>query len=48
MEQQFINYEIIEKRELKDLNSMAYRLKHRKTGANIVVLSNYNYCFFLT
>jgi presequence protease len=40
MEQQFINYEIIEKRELKDLNSMAYRLKHRKTGANIVVLSN--------
>lgn len=40
MEQQFINYEIIEKRELKDLNSMAYRLKHCKTGANIVVLSN--------
>ncbi len=40
MEQQFINYEIIEKRELKDINSMAYRLKHCKTGANIVVLSN--------
>lgn len=33
-------YEIIEKREIKDINSMSYLLKHKKTGARIALLSN--------
>ena len=26
-------YEVIEKREIRDLNSMSYLLRHKKTGA---------------
>ena len=33
-------YEIIEKKEISDLNSESYILKHRKTGARIALLSN--------
>ena len=33
-------YEIIEKKEIKDINSMSYLLKHKKTGARIALLSN--------
>ena len=34
------NYEIIEEREIKDLNSFGYLLKHKKTGAKVTLLSN--------
>jgi len=33
-------YELIEKREIEELNSTGYYLKHRKTGAKICLLSN--------
>lgn len=33
-------YEIIEKREIADINSMSYLLKHKKTGARVALLSN--------
>ncbi len=33
-------YELIEKREISDLNSMSYLLKHRKTGARVALLEN--------
>ena len=33
-------YEVIEKREIKDINSMGYILKHKKSGARIVVCEN--------
>lgn len=33
-------YEIIEKRELKDINSMSFLLRHKKTGARVALLSN--------
>ncbi|MBQ9513254.1 MAG: insulinase family protein [Lachnospiraceae bacterium] len=33
-------YEIIEERPIKDLNSDAYLLRHKKTGAHIALLSN--------
>lgn len=33
-------YEIIEKREIADLNSISYVLKHKKTGARVALLSN--------
>lgn len=33
-------YEIIEKREIADLNSVSYLIKHKKTGARIALLSN--------
>ena len=33
-------YEILEKREISDLSSTGYRLRHRKTGAKICLLSN--------
>lgn len=34
------SYEIIEKREIKDLNSMSYLLRHKKTGAKVALLEN--------
>lgn len=34
------SYEIIEEREITDLKSMSYLLRHKKTGARIAVLSN--------
>ena len=34
------SYEIIEKREIKDLNSMSYLLRHKKTGARVALLEN--------
>lgn len=34
------NYEMIEAREIKDLNSYGYLLHHRKTGARVTLLSN--------
>lgn len=33
-------YTVLEKRNIKELNSLAYLLKHNKTGAKIVLLSN--------
>ncbi|HKM05164.1 MAG TPA: insulinase family protein [Lachnospiraceae bacterium] len=33
-------YEIMEKREITDLNSMSFLMKHKKTGARIALLSN--------
>lgn len=33
-------YTVIEKREIKDLNSVSYLLKHNKTGARVTLLSN--------
>ena len=43
MKQQVKNlaaYEIIEKRAISDLNSDGYILKHKKTGAHVVLLLN--------
>lgn len=31
-------YEILEKRQIKDLNSEGYLLKHKRTGAHITLL----------
>lgn len=33
-------YEIIEKKEIKDLRSMSYLLRHKKSGARVALLSN--------
>ena len=33
-------YEVIEKREIKDVKSMSYILKHKKSGARVALLSN--------
>ncbi len=33
-------YEVVFEREVKDLNSIAYLLKHKKTGARVFILSN--------
>ena len=33
-------YEVVEKRQLKDLNSEGYLLKHKKTGARVTLISN--------
>ena len=33
-------YEILEKREISDLNSMSFLLKHKKTGARVALLEN--------
>ncbi len=33
-------YSVIEKREIKDLNSVSYLLKHKRTGARIALLLN--------
>ena len=33
-------YEILEKREIKDIDSMTYLCRHKKTGARVVLLSN--------
>ena len=33
-------YEIIKQYYMEDLNSQAYLLKHKKTGARIALLSN--------
>ena len=33
-------YEIIEEREISDVKSMGYILRHKKSGARIAVLSN--------
>lgn len=34
------SYEIIEKRQIEDLNSMSYILRHKKTGARVAILEN--------
>ena len=33
-------YELIEEREVSDLNSKGYVLKHKKSGARLMLLSN--------
>lgn len=38
--EELTSYEIIEKRQIEDLNSLSYLLKHKKTGARIALLSN--------
>ncbi|SCP96670.1 insulinase family protein [Anaerobium acetethylicum] len=37
---QLEEYELIEEREIKDLESAGFLLRHRKTGARVLVLSN--------
>lgn len=34
------SYELIEKREIADINSLVYLCRHRKTGANVALISN--------
>lgn len=34
------SYEVVEAREIGDLNSYGYLLRHKKTGARVVLLSN--------
>lgn len=33
-------YEVVEKKEIKDLRSMSYLLRHKKSGARVALLSN--------
>ena len=33
-------YEILEEKELSDIHSTGYRLRHKKSGARITVISN--------
>ena len=33
-------YEVIEKREIKDIDSMTYICRHKKTGARLALISN--------
>lgn len=33
-------YEIIEKREIPDINSVTYLCRHKKTGARVALVSN--------
>ena len=33
-------YEVLEKREISELNSISYILKHKKTGARVALMSN--------
>ena len=33
-------YEVIEKRQIDDIGSMSWLLRHKKTGARIALLSN--------
>ena len=34
------NYELLEERNIEDLNSVGFILKHKKSGARVVLLSN--------
>ena len=34
------SYELVEKREIEELHSVGYYLKHKKTGAKVCLLSN--------
>ncbi len=34
------NYEVLQERKINDLNSMGYILRHKKSGARVVLLSN--------
>ncbi len=38
--EQLQSYTVIEKKTIKELNSLAYILKHNKTGARVVLMSN--------
>ena len=38
--EQLTTYTLLEKRQIKDINSVAYLLKHNKTGARVALLSN--------
>ena len=33
-------YEIIEKRQIQDINSVTYLCRHKKTGARVALVSN--------
>ena len=33
-------YQVLEKREIGDLNSIAYLLQHKKSGAKVALISN--------
>ena len=37
---QLAEYEMLEERKISDLDSMGYLMRHKKTGANILLLSN--------
>ena len=34
------SYEVVEKRQIDDIGSMSWLLRHKKTGARIALLSN--------
>ena len=38
--EELTNYEVIEKREIADINSMAILCRHKKTGARVALVSN--------
>lgn len=38
--EQLETYEVIEKREIRDIHSMSYVLRHKKSGARVALLSN--------
>ena len=33
-------YEVVEKRQIEDIHSLSYVLRHKKTGAKVALLSN--------
>ena len=33
-------YEVIEKRQIEDIHSLSYVLRHKNTGARVALLSN--------
>ena len=33
-------YQVLEKREIPDINSVSYLVRHKKTGARLALLSN--------
>ena len=37
---ELVAYEILEEKELSDIHSTGYRLRHKKSGARITVISN--------
>ena len=38
--EELTSYEVIEKRKIADIDSMAYLCRHKKTGARVALLSN--------
>lgn len=38
--EELTSYEVLEKREIADINSISYLMRHKKTGARVALLSN--------